>query len=566
MPKVTLHASEETHQAVLPQRPALEPVPVDNPGVGTKRGTGAGLPATGVQHGRGETEQAHLPVRRHLPKADGPAEAENGGLVAPTCAATKPVAARVFVLDRHGNPVMPCHPARARKLLADGRAVVAHHTPFVIRLKGTEVGGVEAEGVEVGMTPGSEHTGVAVFRTGQDGTRHGLVAVQVDHRAKLISKKLTTRASLRRGRRSRKLRYREPRFFNRHPAKCCSCGANAAHGRDRCRPCQTAGGQRQDDMRPARLAPSLAHLVGADVHMVAKLCRWAPVSAVHLVLARFDTQALQDPEISGTEYQQGALAGYEVREYLLEKWGHRCAYCDAPGFGRGGVVLNIDHVRPRSKGGSDRVSNLVVACIACNQEKDDRPLEGFLAHDPARLARVKAQLKAPLRDAAAVNSTRWALYGALRATGLPVSTSTGGRAKWARAQNRLAKSHTLDAVCAGEAKRVASVPAQVVLAKATGRGAYSRTRPDRYGFPRLRMPRTKLHHGFQTGDLVRSAVPSGRHAGVYVGRVVVRSSGTFSVRTRTGAVQSVNYKNCRLIQRSDGWGWQRKTERGCNAA
>jgi hypothetical protein len=37
----------------------------------------------------------------------------------------------------------------------------------------------------------------------------------------------------------------------------------------------------------------------------------------------------ENPEIGGIEYQQGTLAGFEVREYLLAKWDRRCAYCDA---------------------------------------------------------------------------------------------------------------------------------------------------------------------------------------------------------------------------------------------
>jgi RRXRR protein len=44
---------------------------------------------------------------------------------------------------------------------------------------------------------------------------------------------------------------------------------------------------------------------------------------------RFDTQLLVSPEIDGVEYQQGTLYGYELREYLIEKWGRKCAYCDA---------------------------------------------------------------------------------------------------------------------------------------------------------------------------------------------------------------------------------------------
>ena len=52
--------------------------------------------------------------------------------------------------------------------------------------------------------------------------------------------------------------------------------------------------------------------------------------------------------LSGAEYQQGTLYGYEVREYLLEKWGHRCVYC-----GTEDVPLEVEHIVPKSKGGSD---------------------------------------------------------------------------------------------------------------------------------------------------------------------------------------------------------------------
>ncbi len=558
----TFHASEKTHQAVLPQRPALEPVPADNPGVGTKRGMDAGLPATGVEHGRGETgDGLTYPSRRHSPKTDEPVSAKRGlAARAGEGVVPRPVAARVFVVDCHGTPLMPCHPARARQLLAKGRAVVARHTPLVIRLKDKEASECEVDGVEAGVDPGSAHTGIAVFRVDEAGARHGLVSVQVDHRGRRISEQLGSRAALRRGRRSRNLRYRARRFDNRHPGECVSCGANAQAGRDRCRLCRTARAPRRDGLRPARLAPSLRHRVEGDMAMIAKLRGWAPVGEVHMELVRFDTQALVNPEITGTGYQQGTLAGFEVREYLLVKWAHRCAYCWVSG-----VPLNIDHLQPRSRSGSDRVSNLAISCVPCNQAKGNRPIGELLASDPARLAHIRAQMTAPLRDAAAVNSTRWEIWRRLRETGLPVHTGTGGRTKWNRTRNQLPKSHTLDALCVGDAGRVASVPTRVVVAAATGRGSYSRTRSDRHGFPRLRLPRARQHHGFATGDLVRAVVPSGKKTGVHVGRVAVRSTGSFNIRTRSGLVQGVNHRHCALLQRGDGWGWAAQPERTLDA-
>ena len=233
---------------------------------------------------------------------------------------------------------------------------------------------------------------------------------------------------------------------------------------------------------------------------VDRLSRWAPVRAVHVERVAFDTHAMSAGQtLGGVEYQQGTLAGYEVREYLLAKWGRTCAYCGATG-----VPLNIDHIHPRSRGGSDRISNLALACIPCNQTKNATPVEEFLKADARTPGEDPRQAKAPLRDAAAVNATRWALWRALDATGLPVATASGGRTKWNRSRTGAPKSHTLDALHVGELETVTGWPSTVLVVKATGRGTYCRTRTDSYGFPRLRLPRTKQVKGFTTGDLVRA--------------------------------------------------------------
>ncbi|GHO65131.1 hypothetical protein KSC_040230 [Ktedonobacter sp. SOSP1-52] len=92
---------------------------------------------------------------------------------------------------------------------------------------------------------------------------------------------------------------------------------------------------------------------------------------------RFDPQLLEQPSIEGIQYQQGALADYETQEYLLEKWGQQCAYC-----GIEDVPLQVEHMHPRARGGTSRISNLTLACQACNQAKGTTPLEVFLAKKP----------------------------------------------------------------------------------------------------------------------------------------------------------------------------------------
>jgi len=341
----TLYASEKTDPGMLPQSQALESTSADNPRVGTKRCvdnrrvTGR---TTGVQLGRGESPAGLITNRqeRH------PSSSEQSGGEGDRGLATPPriTAARVFVLDKHGHPLMPCHPSRARKLLKSGRARVHHLAPFVIRLVDRTAADSVVTGVEVAIDPGSKATGISVFRPTPAG-RVGLVAVEVQHRGQLIHKKMDQRSDYRRRRRS-DLKYRAPRFDNRTRPK-------------------------------GWLAPSLRHRVDTTTSMVSRLRRWAPVTAIHQELVRFDMQKMENPEISGVEYQRGTLAGYEVREYLLAKFDRTCAYCGATE-----VPLNIDHIRPRANGGTNRVSNLVLACIGCNQSKGKLDLDEWKGAQP----------------------------------------------------------------------------------------------------------------------------------------------------------------------------------------
>ncbi|WP_371782733.1 hypothetical protein [Streptosporangium subroseum] len=107
----------------------------------------------------------------------------------------------------------------------------------------------------------------------------------------------------------------------------------------------------------------------------------------------------------------------------------------------------------------------------------------------------------------------------------------------------------------GDLETVTGWPSVVLVVKATGRGSYCRTRTDRYGFPRLRLPRIKQVKGFTTGDLVRATVAKGKKAGVHTGRVAVRSTGSFNIITRHGTIQGIGHRHVRLLQRADGYGY-----------
>ncbi len=229
---------------------------------------------------------------------------------------------RVFVLDKDRRPLDPCHPARARKLLNAGRAAVFRRFPFTIILKDRELANSVVHPHRVKFDPGSRTTGVALLN---DDTSTVVFGAEIEHRGAQIHLRMTARASLRRARRNRKTRYRAPQFLNRNPAPCIVCDKNARHGHKTCR--LHAGVRPETPAAPRRLPPSLESRVANVETWARRLIRLAPVAAISMELVRFDLQNLENPEIQGVEYQQGELAGYEVKEYLLLKFGHQCAYC-----------------------------------------------------------------------------------------------------------------------------------------------------------------------------------------------------------------------------------------------
>ena len=174
---------------------------------------------------------------------------------------------------------------------------------------------------------------------------------------------------------------------------------------------------------------------------------------------------------------------------------------------------------------------------------------------PKRADAILAQAKRPLKDAAAVNSSRWALFNALKATGLPISTGSGGRTKFNRVRLGVPKTHALDALCVGQVDAVHGTDQPTLTIKSMGRGQYARTKLNRYGFPRGFCMRQKRVHGFQTGDRVRAVVPKGKYAGTHVGRVAVRVTGSFAIHHAEGKVDGVSHRYCQVVQRTDGYGY-----------
>ena len=181
----------------------------------------------------------------------------------------------IFVLDANKKPLTPCKPSTARKLLNAGKAAVFKRFPFTIILKKVVTATVES--LTLKLDPGSKTTGIALLQG-----EKVIFGAELTHRGQAIKASLDSRRSLRQRRRNRHTRYRQARFLNRTRKK-------------------------------GWLAPSLQHRVETTLTWVNKLRRLAPISLIVQELVRFDLQQLENPEISGIEYQQGELQGYEVR-------------------------------------------------------------------------------------------------------------------------------------------------------------------------------------------------------------------------------------------------------------
>ena len=389
----------------------------------------------------------------------------------------------VFLIDSNKTPLNPVHPAQARKLLDSGKAAVFQCYPFTLILKRV-IENPNLYPLTLKIDPGSKFTGIALV------TNQGNVvwAMELQHRGQQIKDALLHRRAVRRARRNRNTRYRQARFLNR---------------------------KRPDGW----VAPSLRHRILTIETWVKRLQKFAPLDSIAQELVKFDTQAIQNPEISGIEYRAGTLKGYECREYLLEKWNRQCAYC-----GVKDVPFEIEHIQPKSQGGSDRISNLCLACHKCNQRKANRDIKDFLKGKSDVLNRVLKQAKTTLKDAASVNSTRWALFNTLKSFGLPVSNGTGAQTKFNRIRFSLTKAHWIDAACVGVVNAIKLVTTKILKVKATGFGGRQRCQTDKFGYPQKHRPLRPIL-GFCTGDIVRANVPKGKYKGTFTARVCPMSHG-----------------------------------------
>jgi len=394
---------------------------------------------------------------------------------------------RVPVLNMCGEPLMPTKPGKARKLLNQGKAKVVQRKPFTIQLLYPT--GETKQNITFGVDAGYNRVGFSAVTEGQE-----LISGELKLRDD-ISMKLAERRVYRRNRRSRKW-YRKPKFGNRRKGK-------------------------------GWLPPSIDHKLQSHVKLVEKFTQILPVSDVVVEVAKFDTQKMQNPEISGVEYKQGELQGYEVRQYLLEKWGHKCAYCS-----KDNTPLEVEHIVPRTRGGSDRVSNLTISCRRCNQKKGSRTAEEF------GYPEIQEQAKKSLKSTAFMNNVRWKLVNILNS-----SWTYGSVTKYLRTKLGLEKSHVNDAfVIAGGSDQDRVRSYTLTQVRRNNRSLQT----NRKGFnPSIRRYRYKI----QPNDLVNFK------------NMVCKVKGVFNygkwarVVTKAGEVININIKNVEVVKYGKGIQW-----------
>ena len=421
----------------------------------------------------------------------------------------------VFVLNKSKKPLDMITNAEARILIRKKLAVIHKVYPFTIRLRDNSCVS-NNKTYTVKLDPGSKTTGVAIV----DNKNSVVMLAELEHRGHIIKRNLDKRRAVRHSRRQRKTRYRPARFLNR--------------------------------TRPQGwLAPSVKSRANNVINFIKKYKKLININKVMIENVSFDTfQMTSNTKLWGNAYQQGPLYQNKLRSFIFNRSNGKCVYC-------GAKATEIDHVVPKSSGGSNSTYNLVAACRACNQKKSNLSLKDFGKLVGKDFSHLKPK-KLP-KDAAIVQSARSYMIREMSKLVFDTTLHDTWLTKYNREELGLPKEHYYDALSVGEIPTNFNFLTDKILQiSAKGRGARQMCRVNRYGFPVTSAKASKSVEGFQTGDMVKAIVSTGSKQGEYLGRVIVRSRGYFNIETKNGLVRDIKYRYCHLIQRGDGYSYNYK--------
>lgn len=243
------------------------------------------------------------------------------------------VSVKVYILNLRGKPLMPCSPRKAKELLREGKAIVIKRLPFTIQLLVPT--GETKQKITLGIDSGFENIGFsAVSETKEliSGT------VKLDGKT---SERLTERRMYRRGRRNR-LWYRKPRFLNRSKPE-------------------------------GWLPPSVQRRYDTHLNLINRLKKILPIQETIIEIANFDIQKIMNPDIFGTDYQQGSLYGYQnMRSFLMVREHGKCQLC---GKDFKNQPSHIHHCKQKNESGSNRAENLAILHQKCHEKLHKKGLK-----------------------------------------------------------------------------------------------------------------------------------------------------------------------------------------------
>lgn len=271
----------------------------------------------------------------------------------------------VFVIGLNGVRLMPTTPRKARKLLEKGKATVYMKRPFTIQLKYKT--GTTTQKVDLGVDTGSQHIGIGIVSEGKVLYKANITLRDTMEKRGLIE----TKATYRRGRRYRKVRYRKPKF-KFHTKRTYSdklvvrkSTKHKTHWIKETNSIQTGA-------HAGWLPPSVQSKLDHHINWIDRYLDILPQGTVlRIELGRFDVARMKDPTIHNELYQQGPMYDHEnVKAYVFSRDNYTCKCCKAKAGSvrKDGtsVKLVAHHLLMRSKGATDNPDYLASVCDHCH--------------------------------------------------------------------------------------------------------------------------------------------------------------------------------------------------------
>lgn len=450
----------------------------------------------------------------------------------------------VIVIDKNKKPLSFMSEKRAQQMLNEGRATIHMLFPFIIRMKDIDVRDCETHEFKIKVDPGSKYTGIAIT----DLNNNVYFKANLEHRGQAVVSGLEKRKGNRRDRRNRKTGYRR---------------------------CKFKKNQKVQTNRPEGwLPPSIISIENNIINFIKKIMKYINIVECVIEDVSLDMQKLENPNIKNWEYQHGTLEGITIKEYLHNKYGYTCQYCNGAS---GDKQIEIEHKNSKANNGSNKIDNLTLACHTCNQAKGKLNLVDWYEKlkisnkklDQVRVPYVEKAIKdQPIKAknyGAWVNSYHKKLIEDINMFEFQnVELSDGITTAYNRKKHNIQKEHYNDAICIGNIPETFKDYTTVVYKiKATGRGNRIKGKPNECGIlNKNNIAKHKVYQDpetkefFQTGDICKIEIPKGKYKGSYVARISIRHTGKFDFKDKNKNRITTDCKNCTVIQKANGYNYE----------